>query len=454
MEDPQTVLYAVLAVLAAVYFFRWRSDPLSHIPTVGGPSAPVLSYVSTINFLRKPKALLLEGYQRFHGSVFKVALLGQWVVVVSGPKMVDELRKRPDEEVSFIEGVEETLHTRFTLGREPLDDPFHVEIIKDKLMRSITAVLPDVIDELRAAVPDYIHAKDNEWTTVNTMQTTLKIVSRASNRVFVGLPACRNQEYLELAIRFTIDVLKDTALKLSLGQYFSAVKKTIRQTYLISSHYLTTKSEIEEYGEDFPEKPLNDMLQWDPRKADPPRNYSDVQIVEGGSCSFMMLTYNVTTEHHARTPRPPPAYPDYIKHLREEIEASCRSRGWTKSTMGKMWKVTSPQGSLKRANGIGLVRLQPFHLSSTRLTALSVRHTDDGRFIPKDTLIVAATYPTHYDDSIYENAATFDPFRFSRMREEDGEGTKHQFVNTSNRCFGLNIFPDPSAEIMFRKRQA
>lgn len=55
----------------------------------------------------------------------------------------------------------------------------------------------------------------------------------------------------------------------------------------------------------------------------------------------------------------------------------------------------------------------------------------DGTFIPKDTLIAAASYPMHYDDVIYENAATFDPFRFSRMREEDGEGTKHQFVNTS-----------------------
>ncbi len=55
----------------------------------------------------------------------------------------------------------------------------------------------------------------------------------------------------------------------------------------------------------------------------------------------------------------------------------------------------------------------------------------DGTFIPKDTLIAAASYPMHYDDSIYENASTFDPFRFSSMREEDGEGTKHQFVNTS-----------------------
>lgn len=47
------------------------------------------------------------------------------------------------------------MQTRFTLGREPLDDPYHVDI-KEKLMRSLVAVLPDVIDELALAVPDHI----------------------------------------------------------------------------------------------------------------------------------------------------------------------------------------------------------------------------------------------------------------------------------------------------------
>ena len=48
------------------------------------------------------------------------------------------------------------MQTRFTLGRDPLDDPYHVDIIKEKLMRTLVAVLPDVIDELSSAVPDYI----------------------------------------------------------------------------------------------------------------------------------------------------------------------------------------------------------------------------------------------------------------------------------------------------------
>ena len=55
----------------------------------------------------------------------------------------------------------------------------------------------------------------------------------------------------------------------------------------------------------------------------------------------------------------------------------------------------------------------------------------DGTFLPKDTVIVVATDPAHYDDDNYTNANPFDPFRFARMREADGEDTKHQLVNTS-----------------------
>ena len=56
---------------------------------------------------------------------------------------------------------------------------------------------------------------------------------------------------------------------------------------------------------------------------------------------------------------------------------------------------------------------------------------NDGTFIPKGTIIVAAAHPRHHDESIYPDPDVFDPFRFARMREGEGESTKHQFVNTS-----------------------
>ncbi|RDX42956.1 cytochrome P450 [Lentinus brumalis] len=490
-----SLLYAVVAIVAAVYLVRWRSDPLRHIPTVGGPSAPILSYWSTINFLLKSQALLKEGYQRFHGSVFKIALVGQWMVIVSGPKMLDDLRKRPDDEVSFLEGAEEALQIRFTLGREPVDDPFHVEIIREKLMRTLVAVLPDVIDELRGAVPEYIQAKKDEWISVKVLQATLNIVARTSNRVFVGLAMCRNQEYLDLAIRFTVDVVKDSffirffpeSMRASVGQYFSAVKKSVCQAIPHLQPLLDERrAKLAEYGDEYPGKP-NDMLQWILEEAIP-RRYIDMKIIERILLvNFAAIHTSSMSISHALLDLA--AYPQYIRPLREEVEAVVAVEGWAKAALGKMWKVDSFLKESQRYNGIGL--------TSVTRKAMRDLTLSDGTFIPKDTLIAAASYPMHYDESIYENASTFDPFRFSRMREEDGEGTKHQFVNTSveyipfghgkhacpgrffaanelkamlafvvlnydlklandtprpaNMCFAANLIPDPNAEILFRR---
>ena len=55
----------------------------------------------------------------------------------------------------------------------------------------------------------------------------------------------------------------------------------------------------------------------------------------------------------------------------------------------------------------------------------------DGTRIPRGTLVAAAAILAHSDDSVYTDPDVFDPFRFARMRDAAGEGTKHQFVNTS-----------------------
>ena len=55
----------------------------------------------------------------------------------------------------------------------------------------------------------------------------------------------------------------------------------------------------------------------------------------------------------------------------------------------------------------------------------------DGTVIPQGMLVMAAVDATHHDEAVFENADTFDPFRFARMREKDGEAHKHQLVHTT-----------------------
>ena len=55
----------------------------------------------------------------------------------------------------------------------------------------------------------------------------------------------------------------------------------------------------------------------------------------------------------------------------------------------------------------------------------------DGTLLPRGTLVVSASDSAHHDEANYADPDVFDGFRFARMREGDGEDTKHQFVHTS-----------------------
>jgi cytochrome P450 len=59
-------------------------------------------------------------------------------------------------------------------------------------------------------------------------------------------------------------------------------------------------------------------------------------------------------------------------------------------------------------------------------------HTfSDGTRVPKGAFVSAVSTPRHLDDEVYPDAKTFQGFRFSDMRDEEGEGAKNQLVATS-----------------------
>ena len=55
----------------------------------------------------------------------------------------------------------------------------------------------------------------------------------------------------------------------------------------------------------------------------------------------------------------------------------------------------------------------------------------DGTVLPQGVLVTAPRAAVHFDEANYKNAQEFDLFRFARMRELDGESSRHQFVSTS-----------------------
>jgi hypothetical protein len=62
-----------------------------------------------------------------------------------------------------------------------------------------------VQEEMGMAFEHYIPATTDAWLPVK-MEKFFKVVCRMTNRAFVGPPLCRNEEYLDVNIKFTIDV--------------------------------------------------------------------------------------------------------------------------------------------------------------------------------------------------------------------------------------------------------
>jgi len=171
-----------------------------------------------------------------------------------------------------------------------------------------------------------------EWRSVPVFNPILRIVARTSSRAFVGLPLCRNEDWLTVAMRFTGDVFKTV-------NELSKIPKAIRPFYawmcsstkLITSH--RKKAEIllaptiqgrlenerlaEKNGTDY-EKP-NDMLQWLREIVVP--QHRNLEHLSELQLQVSLATIHSTCNAFLGALLDLAAHPECIQPIREEIEA-------------------------------------------------------------------------------------------------------------------------------------
>jgi Cytochrome P450 len=131
---------------------------------------------------------------------------------------------------------------------------------------------------------------------------------------------------------------------------------------------------------------------------------------------------------------------EYHAELREEIESLIAEEGWKKSTVMKMRKLDSFLKESTRIHSLAQGNsLTPYPLSRPlTLTVGSSRRVlkpytfANGITLPAGVTIHVPLAPTHLDENVYPNATEFDPLRFYRAREQNGENAKYYAVNTSN----------------------
>lgn len=140
--------------------------------------------------------------------------------------MIEDMRKAPEDVLSFREAGSDVrgfpCFSRMSpsrtcqslqlfglsFGRHGRDDPFHISVVRSPLTRSLPSRFGEVRDEIVTACQEYVDPGNGkfaheqlkelflrltyvEWKSLPALQTITHVVTRASNRLFVGLPLCQ-----------------------------------------------------------------------------------------------------------------------------------------------------------------------------------------------------------------------------------------------------------------------
>ncbi|KAJ6558751.1 cytochrome P450 [Mycena vulgaris] len=507
MESLDTKML-LLYGLAAVVLISWlRSGEKSTIPAILGSKGVISSYLAALHWIRDATDVIHQGYYQYRDGVFRISTLFRWDFVANGPQRIAEIASAPEHILSFNEGVADSLQSDYTMGRELTQNPYHAGAIRGSLTRNLGRCFPQVRDEIVHVFDDVLALEENEWKRLHVLPSIMQVVARTSNRLFVGLPLCRVQPYLDLNINYTITVitrgqiirLLPSFLKPIFGPLLSTRKSSLRHAMKFLGPIIEERLEKErEYGRDWLDKP-NDLITWlldlaEGEERTAPAIALRVLATNMGAIhtSSMALTaalYDLTT------------YPEHILPMREEAERVVAEEGWSKAALANMHKIDSFIRESQRLTGSGAIAM------SRKVVAKDGFTFSDGTNIPYGSFMSVPGTAIHYDPDNYENAETFDGFRFSRLREQraghgdpnDGTGifNRHMVstaqdhvvfghgrhacpgrffaatelkamlahilinydvkaetegVRPPDQCFGRARFPNPQGKIMIRKR--
>jgi len=239
-------------------------------------------------------------------------------------------------------------------------------------------------------------------------------------------------------VKFTIDVvvtggiinLFPSILRPIVGNMMTIVPNSVKKGMGYLRPLIEHRQKmIDQYGRDYPDKP-NDLLSWLMDDAE-----GEERSVR--SLTMRVLTINFAAIHTSSMSFTHALYflaaePEkYLVPMREEALAVVKEHGWTKVAMNNMRKIDSFMREAQRHRGIGA-------LTGGRKAMVDYTFSD-GTVIPRGVEVVVPANAIQMDNANYANATEFDGFRFAGLREEDGEGTKHQMVNASSTflAFGL-----------------
>ena len=363
--------------------------------------------------------------------------------LVLPPSEVRRLMREPDNVLSVSANLDQNFATKYTMPF--LAHPTHENVIRKYLTKRLPELTPDIMDEVQVALAELWGTDTETFREVPILHICEKILARVENRVFVGLPLCRNDAYLKNTVGFALDVavagkiinVLPRILKPVLGHIL-----TLPNRY----HYHQAKKHLMPHIEErlrayqSPEKKQsanNDFITWIIEDA---TKHGDAQGLDPQVISFRIIDVNFAGIHTSSFTSTNalvdiascPADSDgtsLLESLREEATRVYTEEDgqWTKAGLERLVRIDSAIRESMRHTGI-------FYRGVMRkvVDPNGYQATPELR-VPAGINVGTSAYSVHHDEEFYDNPHQYNPFRFSAPREMEAASMAKDSDNSAGR---------------------
>ncbi|KAF2195527.1 putative cytochrome P450, partial [Zopfia rhizophila CBS 207.26] len=401
-------------------------------PAVGERSVFEPAFLARYRFIFNANSIIWEGYQKYKDGAFVVRRLDSDLLVLSN-KYLGELRLLPNTKLSNVHAQVENMLGEYTYSSFLLDSDQHVRVLQKHLIPNLKTFLLRAEEELDYSFHNDVPRPD-DWTEVDIQEILRIMVARASSKVFIGDPACRDKTWLKLCLEFPINVFMTTfIMRLFPPFLYPIIAMILPPRYWLHRNIKLAKKIITPMIEDYrrlvalkeregaEEKEKSNLLEW---MIDNARgNESDPGILSARLMFLSLASIHSTSSAATNALFDLCSHPEYVEPLREEItEVMGKSSDPSKQDLNKLRKLDSFLKESQRFN-------PPILLSPQRVTMEDLT-LSDGTFVPDGTSIAFPSGPLLQDPNLVPEPGKFDAFRSYRHRQLPGEATRHMMVST------------------------
>ena len=340
----------------------------------------------------------------------------------------------PDNVLSTSAHHYETLEGDYAFTHtQMLKDPYHEHVVHKYLPRNLAKVVPGMQEEVEHTIDVSWGMDTKSWKQLTVWDNLMFIISHVTNRMFVGLPLCRNKDYLDNMSSFAMDVMASVTLLSFVPQWLKPVVGPIvtipnRRHWSATTKYTKPliderKANIKKKREDprFEWEEPNDYIAWTIALATAENRLDelDTDIISRRLMPINFAAIHTTTlsatnilfDLFSADPSK-----GYIDGIREEARRVFDEEGghWTKPGLQKLHRADSAIRESMRLSGFMSRNVARIVLAEEGIT-----NEAEGWHAPKGTHIGADVNSTMHDPEIYPEPDAYDAFRFSRPKEQE-----------------------------------